>query len=569
MSNNNTEEEDKTVFLLPPDLEEGITGPGHLPLLWLLIPLVLVFSVCFTFDWHAPRVGLALLLGGGGGALAIAWRRPAWTRPWAACHLTGSAGLAFLLFAAQVPTLPDWSGLPPRETALTVRWEQVFAGRPSAKTITGIARVLEAPPETPGLVGNDIYCQVRLPVPETVRKRGAAFTVSGVLDMTRRQITDDDASGFLRFLERRRATMALTRGRLGKLIAEPAAFSAWCARQSVRIEAVLQRGLEGRPDEAGLYTAILLGKTARISKETRAAFARTGTLHLFSVSGLHVGVIAAALFWLGRRIRAPGAPWRVGVIAVMFVFVMVTGGSPAALRAWLMVACVLAARFVDRRGGAAAGLVLAASAVLLWEPRLLLDISFQLSYGVVAALVFYGLPLAAWLRERWNPWAFRPASGGWRQRVAERALDWLTGSLGIGAASMLAGAPLVVTHFNLFSAGSLLANLGVVPLAFPVMVIGFAVMAPGLAGLDALVAPLNWLAGWNLLLLGALTKLFSNLPGMAWTLEYRAEWIGQVTTLILLGVWLALPFGAAKRHRGLLFLVPPAVVFLSFALGTR
>ena len=656
---------DHIPFVLSPD-SSGDGPPsqrGHLPLLWLLLPLLAVYSICFAFDLQAPLAGGALLFTGGGAALFLSLRHPAHTRLWSVAFLTGMSGLALLLFALNVPPLPDWRGLPPREAELTLRWQQVFAVRPDAPNTSGVARVLVAPALLPELVGNDVYCQLRNPVPAVLTETGAIFRVTGVLDTSRRRIEFANRSAaerqmreeakalkkteqalkkgdyiqlaelakagetasarttraaplpssaatglaapapaqpapastggdsFLRYLESRRATMSLSRARLGSIVQEPAAFRLWCSRQRARLEGVLQHGIEAQPDAYALYAAILLRKTSGIERDVRDAFARTGTAHLFSVSGLHVGVIAAALFWFGRLLRTPDTLWRLVVIVVMFGFVMVTGGSPAALRAWLMASCMLASRFAPRGGGSGSGLILAATGALLWEPRLLLDIGFQLSYGVVAALVFYGIPLADWIKEHWVPWADLPldagAGGGapkarrgvfswlrlpvlsfdlWRRFVL-RVRDWLASGVGIGAASMLAGSPLIITHFNLFSAGSMFANLIVVPIAFPVMVLGFASVALGVCGLEAVVAPVNWLAGWNLWFLERVTRLFAAIPGMSYTLEYRAAWVGPLTALVLFVVFLALPF--SKRSHGWLFFIPPVLLALSLLAGAK
>jgi competence protein ComEC len=579
-------------FYIPNDAEDE-TAPrnrrGHLPLLWLLTPLAVVNTFCFFFDLHAPRTGTALLLVGGIGAAGVAFARPAWTRLWAVCHLTGATGLALLVFAARVTPLVNWDGLPPREAELTLRWTQVFSPRADGKTISGVARVVAAPALLPELVGCDVYCQLRKPVPEVLLERGAVFVATGVLDTARRELSrrwrpaggaevsreDEERArvsreGFLRYLEGRRVAMALTRARLERVESEPGAFLLWCAHRRDALEQVLRRGMEARPDAADLHAAILLRKTANISRETRDDFARTGTTHLFSVSGLHVNIIAAMLFYLGRGLRIPDTWRRVGVIGVMFVFVMITGGSAAALRAWLMTGCILAAGLARRQCGPGAGWALAATGVLLWEPELWLDVGFQLSYMVVGALIFYGIPLGEWLNGIWRPWGDLPVNSRRRwQRLALRAKDWLTGSLGIGAAASLAGAPLVVSHFNLFSAGALAANLVVVPLCFPVMWLGFASIMLGVAGLGALAVPLNWLASWNLWLLGAVVRGFSRLPGMAWTLEYRAPWLGGATALLMLGLFLALPFGGERRGRARLFLIPPLLLLLSLAFGTR
>jgi competence protein ComEC len=159
---------------------------------------------------------------------------------------------------------------------------------------------------------------------------------------------------------------------------------------------------------------------------------------------------------------------------------------------------------------------------------------------------------------------------GWWRQAALRGWGSLLDSAGIGAAATVAGAPLVVSHFSLFSAGSLLANLVVVPLSFPVMCVGFFSLALGVSGLGVLAVPLNWIAGINLALLGAVVRFFSGLPGMAWALEYRVAWAGPVTALVLLGVFLAVPFGEVAddgRIRGWLFWVPPVIVAFSFLLA--
>jgi competence protein ComEC len=154
----------------------------------------------------------------------------------------------------------------------------------------------------------------------------------------------------------------------------------------------------------------------------------------------------------------------------------------------------------------------------------------------------------------------------WR-RLVLRGRDWLAGGVGIGMASMLAGAPLIIAHFNLFSAGSMFANLIVVPISFPVMVLGFTSVALGVCGLESVVAPINWLAGWNLQFLAWVTQGFANIPGMSWTLEYRAAWIGPVSALVFFVVFLAFPF--SKTGKGWWFFIPPLLLAFSLLIGAR
>jgi competence protein ComEC len=596
-------------FAAAPELAgAGKLARGHLPLLWLLVPIAAAYTFCFTTDFHSTVVGALLLAAGGGGAVVLAWLRPTRTGLWAVCQCTGAAGVGLLVFTANVAPLVDWEGLPPREAELTLRWRQVFIGKPDAKTVSGIARVVAAPELLPELVGTDIYCQVRKPAPELLTERGTVFTATGVLDTTRRALeqpvfvrkvvngasdapalapsADFDAEGFLRYLENRRATMSLARARLGEVVSPPPRFLLLASRQGKRLESGLRRGLESGSatsefvagilpqswrgawearwaETSDLFAGILLGR--RVARDTRQIFARTGVTHLFSVSGLHVGVIAAMLFWAGRRLRAPAAAWPAVVIVATFLFVMLTGCSPAAFRAWFMVSCVLAARFASRRGSAGAGLIFAATVVLLWEPLLWLDIGFQLSYGVVGALVFYGSPLTGWVLARWTPFAYvPPKSRSVWQRFLLWLQKWFVASFAVSASATLTSAPLIVAHFGLFSAGSLLANLVIVPLAFPVIALGFLSLALGVFGAGALAVPLNALAGVNLVVLGAIAHFVSALPGVAWEFSYRAAWLGSAAALALAAMFLLLPFGAARRGSGWLFWVPPAFVLLTF-----
>ncbi|MDR1818395.1 MAG: ComEC/Rec2 family competence protein [Puniceicoccales bacterium] len=567
----------------------GPAALGHLPLLWLLAPVALAFAVCFASDLHAPAAGAALVAAGGVAALLLHRSRRWWH--WAAAMGAGAFGLGMLLFAWRVAPLPDWSGLPPREATLTLRWTRVFSPRPDARTLSGVAHVLSAPPECAQLAGAEIYCSVRKPLPAAFAAEGAVFEATGVLDTSRRELARRQAwltsraaksgepppppdDGFLDYLEGRRATMCLTRARFGRGVEPPPVVLRAASRQAERIGQTLRRGIEDKPETAALLAAVILGRTDGVSREQRRDFSRTGTAHLFSVSGLHVGVIAALLLWLGRRLPPVPAPvWRALVIAVLLGFVFVTGAKSAALRAWLMVACALAATLANRRGGAGAGLVLAAAAALAWEPRLWLDIGFQLSYGVVAALVFYGMPLSDWVLARWRPFgdaapeSGRAAGGAaafWRG-AAERGRRWLVGSAAISASATLASAPLIVGHFGLFSPGALLANLAVVPLAFPVIWLGFASVVLGLFGADALAAPLNTLAAWNLELVVAAVRTASALPGMAWETRFASPAVAPAAALFLQALFVALPFGAPRK--AWLFAVPPVFVAAVLILG--
>ncbi len=552
-------------FLLPPDESDNrFAGIGHIPLLWILAPLLPALALCFAFDFHAPRLGLALLFAFGVPAIFLKNRKFLW----AICHIIAVAGFAIALFAVRVPMLPHRPQLPPREAELTLRWERRFAEKPDAKTISGIARVLRAPRQIPELAGNDVYCQIRKPVPEPFAERGATFRAIGVVDNCGNHFESlAEARDFVRYLEYRRANSVFARGRFLEPVAGPPAIYRQGTALRKRFENSLRLGLEKNPDAAELLSAMMLGNKNALSRETLATFQRTGTMHLFAVSGLHIGVIAAGLFWFFKCIRITDTIARLSVVGVLFAFVIAAGAPASAMRAWFMITCMLGAGLISRKSNPATGLALAATLVVIFDPRTLLDIGFQLSYSVVAAILLYGLPLAKYVNARWDPWRDLPAGGlGFFAQIGIKLKARIVDSLGIGLAATIASTPIVVAHFKIFSVGGIFINVFVVPASFPVMLAGFTSLLLGSAGLSYLAIPLNIAAGILIKLIAETVRLASEIPGMAYAAGFRSTGIGIISTFTLLGIFLIMNAGS-RPPRPALFFIPPAIVAIALLFG--
>ena len=107
----------------------------------------------------------------------------------------------------------------------------------------------------------------------------------------------------------------------------------FCVRAQARLEGILRHGLEAQPQTASLYLAMLLGAKAELSGEQENAFMRSGTFHIFSISGLHVAVIAGAIHLLFHLLRVPRRFAVVIGLAVLWLYVQITGASSPAMRA--------------------------------------------------------------------------------------------------------------------------------------------------------------------------------------------------------------------------------------------
>jgi competence protein ComEC len=159
----------------------------------------------------------------------------------------------------------------------------------------------------------------------------------------------------------------------------------------------LPQGLRLGPEDAAMLNAMLFGDRVRLSQTLRAGFERTGTFHLFVVSGLHIALLTGALYWLLRRLRLPQPAAVLLTIAVATSYAALTGLGAPAQRALAMSAMYLLARWLGRRVSALNALGAAAMFVLVFDPRALFEPGFQMTFLVILAVAGIASPLI----ERW------------------------------------------------------------------------------------------------------------------------------------------------------------------------
>lgn len=149
-------------------------------------------------------------------------------------------------------------------------------------------------------------------------------------------------------------------------------------------------------ERSGLGTSLLLGMREQLEVEQQDAFLRTGTFDLLAISGLHVGILAAALFYALRLGMLPRGVALVCVASITIGYALLTGAQPPVIRATVMVliACLaigLGRRALGLNSLAAAGLVL-----LALNPADLFRTGPQLSFLAVATLTWIAPRIARW-----------------------------------------------------------------------------------------------------------------------------------------------------------------------------
>ena len=189
--------------------------------------------------------------------------------------------------------------------------------------------------------------------------------------------------------------------------------------------AVLSRDLENSPDVTGSISGMVLGLRHQTPEDIEEPFQQTGTLHLFAVAGLHVGIVARLLWIVATVVRLPRRWATALIIPALLFYAAVTGLHTSSVRAAVMSAVLLAGFLVERKVFALNSLAAAATLILCWDTNELFSIGFQLSFSVVAAIVLLADPTYRFLRRRFEPDSFSSAEFIWRAPPHHRPLRFV------------------------------------------------------------------------------------------------------------------------------------------------
>lgn len=539
---------------------------GHrAPLLWLAVPFAAGHVLGRFVDGLQPSgwlfgAGLAAL-----GAMISAARggRGSWAVGiGAAMTMAGMAS-----FSLHRPTpAGHWERRPPREALLSLRIERLFPKADPHK-LAGLGTIVRAPLPLRECVGRPLYFSFTQQTAGAASARGTIVAVNGIFSAVPR---DPPLNSFDGYLASAGIDFRLARGRL-RAVEQPAPpYYRFCARALSRLSALLGAGVESkRPELVGVFRAMLLGQQQELSDEQTTRFRQSGTMHVFSISGLHIAVIAAATNALLALLRLPR--WvRLAVgLAALWLYVDLTGGAPSAIRAFVMVAFVQLGLAWRVARNPLSSLTLSALLVLLTAPLAFFSASFQMSYGIVAALLLLGLPLADAWQEKWGLFHdFPKASWTWHHRARDQAWRAILGTVALGLSTALVGALTGPQFFNLFTPGALLANMWLIPASTLVILCGFVSLLGGLAGLAALGGLANHAAVLTLWLIDRGVRWNLQVPGMWIEAKFRVPALGGASLTLLLAALFA---GYAAGWRGWArgYWPPFAVAVLVMAFGVK
>jgi ComEC/Rec2-related protein len=271
--------------------------------------------------------------------------------------------------------------------------------------------------------------------------------------------------------------------------------------------------LDNAPKVQSFLIGTVLGLTQQAPEDIEEPFQQTGTIHLFSVSGLHVAILAAILWMLSVVAQLPRKWAAAVIIPLLFFYAAVTGLHVASIRAAVMAAIVVGGSLVERKVFVANSLAAAAFFLFCWNTNELFSTGFQLSFAVVAAIIFVADPLFRLLRRPAQIDPFLPASlSRGPRRWMHSGYEWLCGCAAVSLAAWIGSLPLVLWYFHLVTPISLFANLVVVPIAFFVLAIALLSLlsTPLLPWVAVIFNNANWALATLVL---AVVQLFAQVPG--------------------------------------------------------
>jgi len=247
----------------------------------------------------------------------------------------------------------------------------------------------------------------------------------------------------------------------------------------------LEEGIDDRPVQAAVLKALVLGCRNEIPDDTMDVFRRTGALHIFAISGLHVGIVGLLLVIVLKSVGVPRDWFGVCLLPLLFAYVAATGMKASALRAMVMAGVFLLAPLFRRKPDIPNSVAFAAILLLALNPGELQSAGFIFSFVVVVFIVMVFAAVPAHLLR-----------GGW---LRSYGLSLVITSLAASLASM----PMTAFYFGRFSPIALLGNLAVVPLTFCIVLTGWlSVLMPAVSSvfnhaalvfIDLMLQSVSWL----------------------------------------------------------------------------
>jgi len=360
---------------------------------------------------------------------------------------------------------------------------------------------------------------------------GDELSVTGTPAATAKKLADDS---FSRSLAARRIFTRLASPQVEKVTpVDGFSISGWLYKLRDRSMDLIKAMFPA--PESGLMAGILLGPRGEIPPDVYQTFQETGTSHIIAISGFNMAILAGLISGLCVRLLGK---WRGAGVAIvtLVLYSVLVGGSASVIRAAIMASLGILAGLLGRKQAGVNTLFLAAFVMLGFNPFILWDVGFQLSFTATLGLIWFAAPFQSGFKViagRWLPAA-------WLEKTAALVGEYFLFTL----AAQLTTFPLLLLYFHRLPVVALLANPLVLPAQPPLMVLG---------GLAVILGHV-WLPVGKVFSLAALPFASYTLRINGWLagLHLPGVWLPQVTTVAMVvyyGLLIALVYWKPLQER--------------------
>ncbi len=227
----------------------------------------------------------------------------------------------------------------------------------------------------------------------------------------------------------------------------------------------IRRGIERRfklylpyPDNT-LISAMLVASRYSVPKQLRELFVKTGTVHILSVSGLHVAIISVILFFLLKAFYLSRKASSAIIIIFLAIYVVIAQERAPILRASIMITTYLLSYILDRDFDIYTALSLAGIIILLINPMQIFGAGFILSFSCIFSLVYLTPKLEALFAHR-----LKKSASPVARRYLSRILQHIKRLLFASTAVFIGVWPITAIYFKIISPVSIVANIFIIPL---------------------------------------------------------------------------------------------------------
>lgn len=302
------------------------------------------------------------------------------------------------------------------------------------------------------------------------------------------------------------------------------------------------------PDAIAVASTLILGYKADLGSDILQAYSKTGTIHVLSVSGAHVAIIFVLLNFslsfldrsrYGRLIKA------IVIIILIWYYALLTGFSPAVCRAAVMITMVIIGKTYNRYINMLNILAVSAFFLLMYNPRYITDVGFQLSYLAVFGLIVLQPIVYNWFDLK-NKWA-----------------DKLWALCSVSIAAQVITFPLTAFYFHQFPVYFLVSNLFIVIPAAIIMYAGIGyLLIPAIPVISPLLA---YILEKTILLMNKALVIIENAPYAG----INKIWITVPEFLLLYGIIFSLFYFSHQRKSWLLKLSLCFILLLAISISFK